>query len=136
MNHPYHQRFSDVPVVMNRGFLVGVTVDMTFISMLVQMNVDSTGYQPPNKRDTQYNEHYPDSKFHEQSQPIGNSQFKNQHPKANHKDGKSVTDAPTHPYYRRMKKIPAAADNGGYRHNVVSIQGMLNSQQNAKKQGG
>jgi hypothetical protein len=46
-----------------------------------------------------------------------------------------VTDAPAQAHQRRAKKAFTAANNGGYRHYMVSIQGMLNSQQKAKKHG-
>ena len=62
-------------VIMARVFIVGMTMEVTFIFMGVHMDMHSTYHQPPYNGHTQYNQKYSYSEFHRQGQLSRDSQF-------------------------------------------------------------
>jgi hypothetical protein len=84
-------------------------------------------------QNAQNNQHEAYGKFHGQTHTRGNDQAEENDRRSHQKDGKGVADSPEESDQPGVFQAALAANDGGYRNNVIRVSGVSHAQEEAEK---
>lgn len=133
MSQADEQGFSHTrPVVfvgMSVRRLMGMEVDVRFVTMTVEMGVSPLFVIFPENLNPEEDEDDADQKLCREGHPRGRRNPKKEDEKANNEKSRRMADAPDNADEQGPEEAPALTDDGGDGHHVVGIESVLHSQE-------
>ena len=133
---PQESLWLGVVVGMAGRRLVRVKMGVCGLVMLVDVAVQPLLQESAHVEDAQRHQHEPDAALHAEGQSLRDAQAKGQHYEPHYEQRRGVADAPEDADRRRAQQASRLADDGGHRHDMVRVRGVLNAEEKAKSYGG